>query len=480
MRVEHTAPSPDLDYKVRATLTFETPAGERVAIEEWSLKGLKWPDDSPDRPETGVLSVPFQGIDVRFPVQLEPAPDTAEIFFKDLTGRQREALAIFYRSLLSGRMVSSGDVITSLDTPIDLVPIEETEAEAEVKIGHRWRFANLVRSVLHVSIYSAMCFGVIAIIGSNVFNAVNRIDIQHGRVIAPVGVLAALQSGQVTEVHAASGDIVAVGDLLVTIEDPEIAAKLKSARVIYSNTSAQLKQVEKALARLEKLRSVKDEALRLHEVRLVFEAHLGLKGFRDLVQQWQRLRDQGSELALSRDPLEVTHRLLLQETLELRRLMKRQRSSRDGYKASLKTAQIVATQDGVLRDILVRPGQFVLRGQPVVEVEDDAPRQAVGWVSEKYAETIYAGMPASLGFNTRGQSTEVQGRVSHVRAGDIPNRPGEYGIEVTVSVDGLSNAALRQALPIGAPVNLEADRLMLAGLRRWVAGVWAGVFGGGA
>lgn len=489
MRVEHTAPSPDLDYKVRATLTFETPEGALVAVEQWSLKGLKWPEDGPECPDEGILSVPFQGIDVRFPVKLEPAPDTAEIFFKDLTGRQREALAIFYKSLLSGRMVSSGDVITSLDTPIDLVPIEETEAEAEVKIGHRWRFANLVRSIVHVVVYCIMCFGVIGIIGSNVFNAVNQIDIQHGRVIAPVGVLAALQSGQVTAVHAAPGDMVSTGDLLVSIEDPEVAAKLRSARVVYSNTSAELKQIEKGLARLEMLRHETDEALRLSEVRLVFEAHLGLRGFDDLVRQWKLLRQQwaaeaaegavpGAEQFVSRDPLEVTHRLLLQEALDLRRLLKRQRSIRDGHKASLKTAQIVATQDGVLRDVLVRPGQFVLRGQPVVEVEDDAPRQAVGWVSEKYAETIYLGMPATLGFNNGGTSQTAGGRVSNVRAGDIPNRPGEYGIEVTVSVQGVSNSDLRQILRVGAPVNLDADRLLMATPRRWATVFRLWLFGG--
>lgn len=497
MRVEHTSPSPDLDYKVRANLTFETPDGARITIEEWSLKGLKWPVDSDQCdgesnredtrdagdgtsvvvPESGFLSIPFQGIDVRFPVQLEPAPDTAEIFFKNLTGRQRETLAIFYRSLLSGRMVSSGEVITSLDTPIDLVPIEETEAEAEAKIGPRWRFANLVRSIVHVAVYMTLCFGVLGVIGSNVFNAVNRIDIQHGRVVAPVGILAALQSGQVTEVHAAPGDMVAAGDLLVTIEDPDLAAKLKSVRVTYANVSSDLDLVEKGLARLDKLRGVKDEALRINEVGLLFEAHLGLKGFQDIVQTWQRLRDQSSDLALSRDPLEVTHRLLLQDAIELRRDLRRHRSTRDGYKAALMTARIVAAQDGVLSDVLVQPGQFVLRGQPVVEIEDDAPRHAVGWVSEKFAETIYPGMPATLGYNAMGNADSVTGRVSAVRAGDIPNRPGEYGIEVTVSIEGLTNAELRQALRVGAPVNLDADREMLAGPRRWVRDTWQRVFG---
>ena len=468
MRVEHRSPHADLDYMVRAPLNFETPEGVPVVIREWSLQGLKWPEDAPERPEEGYLAVPFQGVDVRFPVTLEPAPDTREVFFKDLTGRQREVLALFYRALLSGRMVASGDVITSLDTPVDLVPVEETEAEAEAKIGQRRKITQVLRSVVHVVIYVSLFIGVMITIGSNIFNAINRIDVQHGRVVAPVAALSALRPGVVSALQAEAGQVVAAGDVLALIEDPEVVARLKASRVSYAATSDVIKRLEKALKRLEKLARVKDEALRLLEVGLIYEAQISPRGYDALVDRWKQLRRDEPYLATGRDPLEVTARLLRQRLAEENTLLRQHRSTRDGYKARLQAAKIIAPHAGVVQSVLVQPGQYVLSGQPVVEMEDDAPRHVVGWVSEQYAEDLYPGMPAWVRVNTAGTRQEVTGRVSDVRAGDIPNRPGEYGIEVTVQLDGFTNAQLRDALRVGAPVNLSADRQMFAGLRGWM------------
>ena len=93
------------------------------------MAGLVWPEDAPDCPKTGTLSIPFQGVDVRFPVRLFKQENEGLVSLEGLSGRQRETLALFYRSLLSGKMASSGDVITRLDTPVDLVPMEQTEEE---------------------------------------------------------------------------------------------------------------------------------------------------------------------------------------------------------------------------------------------------------------------------------------------------------------------------------------------------------------
>ena len=128
MKVCHQTPGSGLDWKVRAPLIVETPSGATVAIAQWSLAGLDWPEDVPECPATGTLSVPFQGVDIRFPVRLAKG-GAGIVHLEGLSGRQRETLALFYRSLLSGRMASSGDVITSLDTPVDLVPMDETEDE---------------------------------------------------------------------------------------------------------------------------------------------------------------------------------------------------------------------------------------------------------------------------------------------------------------------------------------------------------------
>ncbi|MCG7494813.1 HlyD family secretion protein [Thalassobius sp. Cn5-15] len=485
MRVEHRSPHADLDYMVRAPLSLLTPEGEEVVIREWSLQGLKWPESAPPRPDTAHLAVPFQGVDVRFPVTLEAAPDTREVFFKDLTGRQREVLALFYRALLSGRMVASGEVITSLDTPVDLVPVEETEAEAVAKIGQRKKITEVIRTVVHVVIYVALFLGVMATIGTNAFNAVNRIAVQHGRVVAPVAALTALRPGLVRAVEVAPGALVAAGDTLAHIEDPELVSRLRAARIAYSATSAEVKRLEKALARLDKLRGVKDEVLRMVEVGLIYEAQLGPRGFDALRKRWDQLRQKEELLGLERDdltsaqdPLEVTHRLLSARLNDQVTELRQQRSIRDGYKARINAAKLIAPYDGVVQAVLVQPGQYVLSGQPVVEMEDDAPRHVVGWVDAKYAEDLFPGMPALVGVNPDGIAQQVTGRIRDVRAGDIPNRPGEYGIEVTVQINGFTNAELRQDLRVGAPVSILADRQMLSGLRGWMGALAGPLFEG--
>jgi multidrug resistance efflux pump len=456
---------------------FETPEGVPVVISEWSLQGMKWPEEAPERPETGYLAVPFQGVDVRFPVRLDPAPDTREVFFKDLTGRQREVMALCYRALLSGRMVASGDVITSLDTPVDLVPVEETEAEAEAKIGQRRKITEVIRTVVHVVIYVALFLGVMVTIGTNAFQAVNRIAIHHGRVVAPVAGLNALRPGVVGAVAVSPGQSVAAGDVLVEIEDPELAARLKAARIEYAATQKQISRLDKALQRLEKLRGVKDETLRMVEVGLLYEAHLGARGFDALHRRWQDLLAEDATLAAARDPLEVTDRLLRAQLSDLKVELRQNRSTRDGYKARIAAASLIAPYDGVVQAVLVQPGQYVLSGQPVIDMEDDAPRHVLGWVDAKYAEDLFPGMPAFVGVNARGEARQVAGRISDVRAGDIPNRPGEYGIAVTVQIEGFSTAELRQDLRVDAPVSIMADRQMFAGVRGWFTALWSNVAG---
>ena len=80
--------------------------------------------------------------------------------FVGLSGRERETLAIFYRSILSGRMASTDEVITSLDTPVDLVPMEETESEIAVaspsKAAKTWR---LIRNIVLQLVLATVVFG---------------------------------------------------------------------------------------------------------------------------------------------------------------------------------------------------------------------------------------------------------------------------------------------------------------------------------
>ena len=119
----------DLSFQVRAPPKLELVSGDILKVENWSLRGIEFPGNAEVLPQKAQLSIPFQGVDIQFPVPFKPADEEGWLEFDELTGRQRETLAVFYRSILSGKMASTEEVITSLDTPVDLIPMGETDEE---------------------------------------------------------------------------------------------------------------------------------------------------------------------------------------------------------------------------------------------------------------------------------------------------------------------------------------------------------------
>ncbi|MEO1797222.1 MAG: hypothetical protein AAFR53_09420, partial [Pseudomonadota bacterium] len=114
MKIRHERPMSDLSFQVRAPLGLELSTGERLTVSDWSLEGFEFPHESDVLPKEAVLSIPFQGVDIRFPITLARQGTGKFLTFEGLSGRQRETLAVFYRSILSGKMASTEEVITSL------------------------------------------------------------------------------------------------------------------------------------------------------------------------------------------------------------------------------------------------------------------------------------------------------------------------------------------------------------------------------
>lgn len=470
MRVEHKSPSSDLEPEVGATLHFETPESEVVTITRWSLSHLVWPQAAPACPDHGTLTVPFQGVCVRFPVKLKPDPETGETLFDGLTGRQRETLALFYRSLLSGHMVSVDQVITSLDTPLDLVPMEETKAEAAKALAGKLPLFRKLRAVVHVLTYVAIMTLVVVVVGNNVLTNLDRIDIQHGRIQASLLAVPPSAEGVVERVHVKVGDSVERGAPLLSYYDrqghaliADSLARLGDAQARVANAQAALDQLQQYEARSSlamgdpPLGQPPDGDAPLSRVETDFET--------------QQISSQTAYYAV-------------QQVLRDRQLDLEQRQAQhEALIGAHAVRALVAPRDGIVTDVQAHAGMDIAKGSSLVAIESHVPRLAVGWISEKFAETIYLGMPARIRFNTDGKKQELAGTVVDVQAGGIPERPGEFGIIVTVRANDLSPAQSRDLLRLGAPVNLEAERQIVSGLRNfttsamgWALGwVWSDV-----
>lgn len=468
MRVHHQPPDPATEPMVTAPLLFEKPCGTQVTIQNWSLAALIWPEDAGDAPKTGTLNVPFQGVDVRFPVRLKPAPDRpGELCLSGLSGRQRETLALFYRSLLSGKMATSGEVITSLDTPLDLVPMEETESEKAVT--EKTGAVRTLRAALNVVVYVALAFAIVGVVGQNILTNLNRIDIQHGRVADMREDVLSLADGEVKYIKVVAGQSVTKGDVLVTLRNRKGEAELIKAKNLLGPAKEAYQAVADDLARLDGMTQELDPALRDAGLALLFESYLPKRRFEDVNIRFQRIAASSPTAAAPYDPAQILRSAILRER-DIRAIdVKKRRADVLGRRDFVQSTQIVAPANGIVREMLVSKGQFLPRRTPVLTFESDEMRRTVGWVSEKFAETLYIGMPATIGFNTEGTRQRLGGTIVDLQADDNPQRPGEYGILVFVEPDGLSIEQARDQLRVGAPVNLEAARQSFPHLKRWIA-----------
>lgn len=466
MKIQHEAPAPDVDWKVNAALFIETPQGEIIRVDSWSLSAIEWPENAPECPKAGTLTVPFQGLDIRFPVRLDAQKSQSLVKLKGLSGRQRETLALFYRSLLSGRMASSGEVITSLDTPLDLVPMEETEAEKS--ISKEKSLPRLLRAIISVATYVLLAVAVVGVVGNNIYSNVDRIDIQHGRVLAPISQVFAPRGGLVERVDVVPGQNVSAGEVLLQLSNPVLKAKLKRARVeLLAAENAQKRRIV-ALAELDQHRAAKADEQRKAVVSRLHFRFSGRKNFDDMWQRWTALQAAGHKDAAQFDPLDLTYRLITAQAEEIADEIAVLRATRDGHKQVSKADRVVALSDGVIRKINVRAGQILSSKDAAIEFEAATPRVTMGWVSERFAETIFIGMPATIGLNEKGKRIQMSGVVTDVRAGQHPERPGEFGIIVVVTVTNLSASHTKIRLRVGAPVNLEAKRQIVERLKDWI------------
>ena len=81
MKIRHERPMPDLAFKVRAPLQLELQSGDVVDVREWSQTGLTYPEPTDVLPKKGFLTIPFQGVDIRFPVAFAAGEGPQELLF---------------------------------------------------------------------------------------------------------------------------------------------------------------------------------------------------------------------------------------------------------------------------------------------------------------------------------------------------------------------------------------------------------------
>ncbi len=456
----------DLSFEVRAPLGLELATGETVTIANWSLDGFQFPGDSDVLPKEATLSIPFQGVDIRFPVKLERKGKDRFLTFEGLTGRQRETLAVFYRSLLSGRMASTEEVITSLDTPVDLVPMEETEEEKEVATAGK--SPRSLRALFSVVLYLVLAAVIFWTLGSGIYGRISTVDIHNARVEAPLVNHAAAQGGFVSEIAVSVGDTVSAGDILVRIITPEGEAAIADVRARITSIEQRLGDAILREARL---------AARLAQERLDLVAAVLFAA--PSTEQRAREALEAFDGRWSADHMDLfeAHAATLREIDSTEDELRRLRRERGRIGEAREALHVMATEDGIVRNIDVLLGQFVARSTLVATVEGTQARQARGWLDQSMAASVHLGMEVDVTINAGGGRERIAGQISDLQAGIDPELSPEFGMIVTVAFPDYSVEDAREQLPHLMPVQLEAQRAWAARFSDRIDSI-TGFFGG--
>jgi len=442
VRILHERPAPETEPHVIAPIFVVLTDGTRLTARKWSLSGISDPVLDGHNLTGARLEIPFQGIEVGFPVRLVPKTMDGPWMFNDLTGRQREALGLFYKNLLTGKMAATEHVITALDTPVDLIPMGETEDEKAA--GQANAKPRLLRSVLNILWYVGLFALVVVFLGSVAWSRIEGIKLSHGRVYAERQDLQAPREGYLQRLDPALGSVVE-GTLLAAVTDPEITAALEDVHLRIGVLETRIAEGRGRLAVHFSIRDTVRETLgRLYsDVAMArFDAGISIRPG-DYNDQRARLEQElrGFETDLARAEAEL--RILRQQQTSMR---------------------IPAPTGGFVAEWVAHENQYLRPGDTVAIYETDAPRIVRGWMDDRAAGSVRPGMDAEISLPGTGQDIRVPGRVTRVEAGANPAEPDVYGMIVTIEAVGLDLAGTRARLQFNAPAEVVVKRGLLA---RW-------------
>ena len=474
MNIRHECPLPDLSFAVTAPLYVHTAAGQKLTANRWSLEGIYIDSQGADLCREVMLTIPFQGVEVTFPVKLA-ATDTPDHYsFVELTVRQRETLAVFYKGVMAGQMVSTGDIITSLDTPVDLVPMGETEKEKSA--GMAKAKPRLLRIIWNVVFYLARAVFLVGFLGGQIWDRVSNVTLDHGRFVAPVETYGAPDAGYVQRLHVRVGEKVKKGEVIARLEDPDRESDVEEVRAEVLIAERRLKLAQSQLGRHIKSKDRYRAPIwqtfyalwfpwQVHEPRAVSYPP-SLQNAWDAVQRFDNATDltPGGYHSILADLTAHVEELDL-DLRRWKRELRHRKSAADEFK-------IRAKKDGTVFAVHARKGDFVGRGDVIAEIEDDQPRTVVGWLDDSLATTVYIGMPANVRYSYRGQSKSIQGTVVDLQAGTDAAQPDRFGMVVTIKATDAGLLNTRKWFRQNAPARIDLERDLLR--RFWERGADGG------
>lgn len=158
-------------------------------VDRWSLDSIVRPATLKRTQVKGQVGFDFQGFYISIQVLLLPGRDHKRLYFERMDSRQQDLLKLFYRSIRSGEMVQVEEVIQALDSPVEKVPMYQTEEELRQARG-LGIVGRAARGLVTLSIYLLLAAVVLGTLAYSGWSRWNFVDMANARVVADGDALA--------------------------------------------------------------------------------------------------------------------------------------------------------------------------------------------------------------------------------------------------------------------------------------------------
>jgi HlyD family secretion protein len=259
--------------------------------------------------------------------------------------------------------------------------------------------------------------------------------------------IVAVTSGRVERIHVQPGAQVGAETVLLELSNPDVQVEGLNAERMLAAAEADLSNLVVTLAtqRLEQRSRVAQVEGQRRDAERRLEANRELAE-RNLIPRMdlQRLEDETAEvrtqLELERERLEVLEASLGQRVDAQRRQIDRLRAISEFQQGRSESMLVRATTGGVVQDLTLEIGQWVMPGQTLARVVEPGRLMAVLRVPETQARDVSVGQPVSI--DTRNGIVP-----GHVRRIDPSVQQGAVVVEI----------ALDGELPLGARPDLSVE-----------------------
>lgn len=381
-----------LHHRVKTPLAV-TLDGEIYEALDWSLGGLRvggWREGAAVEIGEKIpchFSLPFQGFDIGFDVELEVLRIDVEQEelagkFVELGERQAELLHHFIEQLVRGAMVPVEDTILRIDSPVTPVSTKPDPSPADELPANRLPVKLIAMSAFYL-LGGVLLFSLVALTFYNNFFSL-RVD--TAMTYKPVEPVIALQDGLILNASISPGDYVGQGQELFQMSLPAINLQLDEAEM----------QVERARLELEALR--KKHALVVE----ISGSHLGAEA-RSLEIDIDRVQQ---EVAVANEALVAVYR------------------HRDELRLN-------APDNGRIIEIFRRPGSQVQRGETLALFERSAEASVIVYLNDEDARELRINQPAAV--SSAIYATQWQGVVTEIAPTQLDSNQA-YNPERSMSV----------------------------------------------